>query len=145
LARIEKSMEINAPADKIWKMLFWDRIPEWLSGIKRAEYTSDNNEAVGATAHVVSETAGIKAEWDVETTEYVENEKARWRSTGGDVTAIELTTLNPTKTGTKITFVIDYDLPYSILGKIVDKLLVSREMDSNIENGLVTLKNMLEG
>jgi uncharacterized membrane protein len=138
-------METNAPADKIWKMLYWDRIPEWLSGIKRAEYTSDDKEVVGATAHVVSETAGIKAEWDVEITEYVENEKARWRSTGRDVTAIGLTTLNPTIMGTNVTFIIDYELPYSILGKIVDRLLVGREMDSNIENGLVVLKNMLEG
>jgi uncharacterized membrane protein len=47
--------------------------------------------------------------------------------------------------GTNVTFIIDYELPYSILGKIVDRLLVGREMDSNIENGLVVLKNMLEG
>ena len=143
MARIEKSMEINVSTEKIWKMLLWDRIPEWLKGME-AEYTSDEKEAVGATAHVKSETAGIKVEWDVEITEYKENEMARWRSTGGDVTAIGSTTLQPTEMGTIVTFVIDYELPYSILGKIVDKLLVSRELEVDIENGLVDLKNMLE-
>jgi len=29
LTRIEKSIEINAPPEKIWPMIQWDRTPEW--------------------------------------------------------------------------------------------------------------------
>jgi uncharacterized membrane protein len=143
MARIEKSLEINAPVEEVWKMLLPNRIQEWMKGIK-VEYTSDEKEVIGATAHVVGEAAGIKAEWDIEITEYKKNEEARWRSTGGDVTAIGLTTLQSTETGAIGAFVLDYELPYSILGKMVDKILVSRELDRGIENGLVKLKNMLE-
>jgi len=144
LARIEEAIEIGVPPNKVWPMLFWDRLPEWLDAIKEAKYTSEDKDSVGATAQVVGETAGIRAEWDVEITEYIKSEKARWRTTGGNLTAIGLTTLEPIKAGTKLTFVIDYDLPYSILGKIIDKLLVSREVEKGIKRGLGKLKSTLE-
>ena len=145
MARIEKSIEIKVPAEKVWQLLFWDRIPEWMDIIKKAEYTSKDKDSVGATAHVIGgETAGIKTEWDVEITEYVKNERATWRTTAGNITAIGLTTLNPTEAGTKLAFVIDYDLPYSIFGKIIDKLVVSREAEKGIERALEKLKNILE-
>lgn len=144
MARIEKSIEISAPSEKVWPMLFWDRLPEWLDGIKEAKYTSEDKDSVGATAHVIGETAGIKVEFDVEITEYIENEKATWRSTAGNLTAIGLTTLKTTETGTKLTLMMDYDLPYSILGKIVDKLMVSRDIEKGFERSLEKLKNTLE-
>jgi uncharacterized membrane protein len=144
MARIEKSIVINAPSKKIWEMLFWDRIPEWLDGIS-ATYTSHEKDNVGATAHVSSDViAGLKAEWDVEISEYTEYEKATWRSTRGNVTALGETTLEPIDTGIKLTFVIDFELPYSLLGKIIDKLLVRKELEQDIETGLKKLKNMLE-
>jgi len=144
LARIEKSIEISAPPEKVWPMLYWDRVPEWLDGIKEAEYTSEEKDCVGATAHVIGETAGVKVEFDVEITEYIENEKATWRSTAGNFTAIGLTALKPTEMGTELTLMMDYDLPYSILGKIVDKLMVGREIEKGFERSLKKLKNTIE-
>lgn len=143
MARIEKSIVIKASSETIWKMLFWDRIPEWLDGIS-ATYTSQERRKVGATAHVTAETVGVKAEWDVEISEYIECERAAWRSTGGNVTALGLTTLEPIDRGTQVTFVIDFELPYSILGKIIDQLVVRRELEQDIEKGLKKLKRMLE-
>lgn len=140
MARIERSIVIDAPTARIWELLQWDRIPEWLNIITAAEYTSAMRTGVGATAHVVGETATIRSEWDVEITEYVEHERAAWRTTGGDLTAIGSTTLEPTDAGVKVTFVIDYALPYSILGKVVDALVVSRDASRGIEDGLAALK-----
>ncbi|MFB0557505.1 MAG: SRPBCC family protein, partial [Candidatus Bathyarchaeia archaeon] len=98
---------------------------------------------VGATYHVVGamEPKGV---FDVEITEYVENEKAIWRSTAGNFTAFGTTTLTPTDSGTLLTFVIDYELPFSILGKIVDKIRVSKDIERSIEKGLKKMKETLE-
>jgi len=46
--------------------------------------------------------------------------------------------------GTKLTFVIEYGLPYSVLGKVIDKLMIAREMKEGIERGLQKLKSLLE-
>lgn len=144
LVKTEKSIDIAVPAEQVWPMLLWDRLPEWLDVITAAEYTSPEKELVGATAHVIGETAGVRAEWDIEITEYDKPRKATWRTTGGNLTAIGVTTLAPTETGTRLSFMIDSELPYSILGKIIDKLVVSRSFERSIERGLAKLKTMLE-
>ena len=144
MARVEESIEIGVTPDRIWEMLFWDRIPEWLSGIKEAVYTSEEKKGVGATAYVRAETAGVRVEFGVEITEYVENEGAAWRTTAGNFTAIGSTVLKPTKCGTELTLMMDYELPYSILDKIVDKVLVSKETATGFQEGLEKLKEMLE-
>ena len=66
MARIEKSVEIGVLQDKVWPMLFWDRIPEWLTAVKTPEYRSHDKDRVGATAHVIGDTVGTRAEFDVE-------------------------------------------------------------------------------
>jgi len=60
LGRIEKSIVINAPPEKVWEMLAFDRIQEWDKGYgeglgERVEYTSEvhtpkDKFRVGATA-----------------------------------------------------------------------------------------------
>lgn len=144
LTRIEKSIELAVPAETVWPMLYWDRLSEWLDIITSAEYTSSEKDRVGATAHVVGETAGIRAEWDVEMTAYDKPREATWRTTGGTLTAIGVTTLTPTVAGTRLTFMIDSELPYSILGQIVDKLMVSRSTARSIERSLAKLKTLVE-
>jgi uncharacterized membrane protein len=144
LARIEKSIEIRKPPEEIWPMGSFDKLPEWFGMIKKAEWTSKDKDKLGATVHVTVEVAGIKGESDMEITEWAKNEKRAWRTTAGNMTAIGSATLTPTKAGTKITFVMDYDMPYSILGKIIDKLHVSKEMDKSIEKSLKNLKETLE-
>jgi len=144
LTRIEKSIEIRAPPEKIWPLLFWDKVPEWYPYIKKAKYTSKKRADVGATAHIIGEAEGQKFEYDAETTEYVENERAAWRTTSGNWTAFGTTTLKPTETGTKVTMVINYELPYSILGKIIDRLKARKSMDKGLERALENLKSMVE-
>jgi len=121
-----------------------DRLPEWFNIIKKAEWTSKTKDTEGATVHLSVEVAGIKGESDVEMTECIKNQKRGWRTIGGNLTSISSATLSPTKAGTKVTFIMDYELPFSILGKIIDKLRVSKEMEKNIENGLKKMKDMLE-
>ena len=126
MARIEKSIEIEAPVEQVWPMIFWDRVPEWMDQIKKAWYTSKYKDQIGATAHVMGDAGSIKAEWDAETTEWTENEKFAWRTTAGTFTGFGSMTLSQIDTGTRATFLMDYDLPYSFLGKLVDKLRVKQ-------------------
>ena len=39
MGRVEKSIEIKAPAEKVWEMLALDRQAEWMGEWKSAEYT----------------------------------------------------------------------------------------------------------
>ena len=136
MGRIERSIEIGGPPEKVWPMVFWDRVQEWFNVIKKVERTSKGKDGLGATAHVVAKAMGIKVEWDAKTIEWKENEKVAWRSTAGNFKMSSSMTFSPTKDGTKVTFVMNYDLPYSVLGKIIDKLGVSREVSKSIDRGM---------
>ena len=144
MTRIEKSIEINAPLEKVWSMIYWERLPEWHTDFKTVEITSEEKNKVGTTGHITGETAGVKVEMDLETTELIENEKVAFRTTGGNITGLGYITLSPTKAGTKVTEVIDYQLPYSVLGKLIDKLRVHKAIDKSYGVALKNLKNMLE-
>ena len=144
MTRIEQSIEINATPREISPIIRWDRVPQWMDIIKKVEYTSEQKETVGATAHWIGETGRVKSEWDTETTEWEENERGAWRSIRGTFTGIGSMTLTPSETGTKATFMMDYDLPYSILGKIIDKLRVCKAVQKGTTRALKKLKILAE-
>ena len=144
MARIEESIEINASPQRIWPNVRWDKVPEWMDIIKKVEFTSEEKEKIGTTAHWIGEAGGIKSQWDTETIEWKPYERGAWRTTAGTFTGIGSMTLSPTGEGTKATFMMEYELPYSILGKIIDKLRVFRAIEKGAIRALKNLKEMAE-
>lgn len=147
LGRVEKSIEIKAPREKVWEMLAFDRCPEWMNGLKSVEYISEvrtpkDKYRVGASAHA---TKVEKEEFDFEITESLENEKITARTTpihGATMTISFL--LKPTEVGTEMAYVVDYEMPWGIFGKFLDKLLVRRAFKKDIAGEAEKLKSILE-
>ena len=142
MGRIEKSIEIKAPPEKVWEMLAFDKAQEWMDGWKSVKYTSEvhtpeDKYKVGASAHI---TEHVK--YDFEITESLKNEKIVWRS--NKFSMIRSHTLKPTEMGTEVAIVFDYTSSYSILGKIVDKAGGVRIARKEIEKSLEKLKSILE-
>jgi uncharacterized membrane protein len=108
------------------------------------EWTSEEKNKVGSTVHIYVEAGGMKAELDYETTEIIENEKVAFRSIGKNFKAIGFHGLTPTENGTKVTIDATYELPYSVLGKLIDKLRFRKAMEKSFEAGLKKLKDMME-
>jgi len=147
LTRVEKSIEIRAPPEKVWEMLPLDRLPEWVAGykgaVKSVEYTSkirtpEDKLRVGATAQGIPKKQGESVKFKMEITESLENEKITYRLYGayhGLVTHI----LEPVEKGTKMTYVVDYEMPWGILGKIIEPLF-KRDFDRDLKN----FKSILE-
>ncbi len=144
MTRIEKSIEINATPEKIWPLIQWEKIPEWHTEFKKIEVTSKDKYKVGSTVHEIIEVGGTIREMDAEITEFTENEKVAWRTTGGAFTASGYFALSPTKAGTKVTQMMDYELPYSVFGKLIDKLRVHKAIDESYDVALKKLKDIIE-
>jgi uncharacterized membrane protein len=131
VARIEKSIEIRAPPEKVWEILAFDRFPEWMDMMKSVEYTSE-----------------VKNNCIFEITDSLENEKLTHRlwekvpfgTLGGLVTY----TLEPVGAGTRFTYEMEpYKIPWGILGKILTPLWM-REGRKEYEKALENLKGILE-
>jgi len=157
LTRIEKSIEIGVPPEKVWEMLAMDRFKEWEEdmekSLKSLEYTSEvrtlkDKFKVGASGHMfIKEMGG--GDFDFKVTESLENERLTYHikksnSDKPSATGIITLILEPVENGTKFTYVFDYELPWSFFGKFLDKLFAKRESDKAQEKWLKKLKSILE-
>ena len=150
MGRVEKSIEIKAPPEKVWEMLALDRTPEWIEDNENVEYTSEVNTPedkfrVGATVHIIEK----HEEFDMEITDSIKNEKLSCRSKGplsksGNVTVTVTYILKPTKTGTEMTYEGEYEMPWGIFGRFLDRLFVQRMGEKGIGKSLEKLKSILE-
>ena len=144
MARIEKSIKVNVPPEKAFSYLKnLENMPEWMPSCKSHKITSKKRYGLGTTTHCVMKQAGRIIEWDSEVTEYSENKQMSWhceKPSRNDGTF----EFKPAGKGTEITFIMDYDLPYSIFGALIDKLKVRKDIERSIDEGLEKMKEILE-
>ena len=156
MGRIEKSIEIEVPPEKVWEMLAFDRLPEWDEGFgENVEYTSEvqtpkDKYRVGAIAQGIPK----KAEDNYcrfEIIESVENEKMKWYAWEkpkylGIFSMFITYSLEPLGTDTKFTYELESDKygVFGIFGKLLEKLYFRRMVKKQIEKALEKLKNILE-
>jgi carbon monoxide dehydrogenase subunit G len=143
LVRIEKSIEISAPPEKVWEMLALDRWSEWNLGhfldTKNMKFTSEVNTPedkfrVGASAYP---SAHPKADFKV--TESLEYEKITYLH-GGEATMTYI--LKPTEEGTRLTYVVDSEFR-STQDKILMKMF-GRLGERDVKRSLEKLKSIAE-
>jgi carbon monoxide dehydrogenase subunit G len=143
LVRIEKSVEIKAPPEKVWEMLAFDRMPEWMYWKSVAFIsevrTAEDKYRVGVSARVSEK----HAKYDLEITESLKNEKIMYSSKGiaGGRSHLTLTyTLKPVKGGTEVTYACacwGWGILCSICGLFGDRIF-------GVESSLNNLKSILE-
>jgi uncharacterized membrane protein len=142
VGKLTKSIEIEASPEEVFNFVNdMEKMNKAHEGFTKVEYTSKGPVGVGTTAHFVTK----GGEWDMEITEFVKNKKLSWHSI--EASKFKITgsfTLEPTTKGTKMTNSWDYELPYSILGKLVDKFKVSKELDKEGTLWLENAKKALE-
>ena len=156
MGRVEKSIEIKAPPEKVWDMLAFDRLPEWTETFgERVEYTSEvhtpkDKYRAGATAQGIPKKPGDDY-CNFEMKESLENEKTTffaWEETKffGTRTLTMFTTysLEPVGTDTKFTYELESELPFGIIGKFLEKLYFRRWAEKQIQKALENLKSILE-
>ena len=144
MTRIEKTVEIGASPEKVWEMLALDRWSEWNLGqfidTKNMKFTSEVNNPkdrykVGASAYP---SAHPKADFKV--TESIENEKITYLH-GGESPMKYV--LKPTDNGTRLTYVVEYEMPWGIFGKLIQPL-AKRIGEKDLDKSLEKLKSILE-
>ncbi len=148
MGRVERSIVINAPPEKIWGMLAMDKLQEWDEGLQKSvksiEYISEVNTPedkykVGASARM-TENSG--KEFVMEVKESLVNEKIVYQS---DMMSMVITyEIEPAIEGTKLTKISDYKLPYGFFGGFLDKLAGQRMLGKETERSSENLKGILE-
>jgi len=142
MGKFTKSIEIEASPEEVFAFINDDKkMNEAIKDVK-SEKTSEGPVGVGATRHFVGPAGG---KWDAEITEFVKDKKVASHTIGAsDIEMTDLWTLEPTAKGTKLTVSMDYELPYSLLGKLVDKVRVGKLMEKFMSQMQENMKKALE-
>ena len=142
MGKFTKSIEIEASPEKVFTYINDDKKLNEVNKDVKVETTSEGPVGVGTTRHFVGSAGG---KWDMEITEFVKNKKVASHTIGaGDMKVTDSWTLEPTAKGTKLTASMDYELPYSLLGKLVDKVSVGKVIEKQQSQTLENMKKALE-
>jgi uncharacterized membrane protein len=144
MSRVEKSIRINAPAEKVFRFAAdyqnWDT---FFVGVSDVRPTTEKTWGDGSRFVYKATIMGIPMPVGTEIHSFVENEGWRGKSFKG----VEHRTqwiFEPTDAGTEFTFAVDYKMPLPVLGDILDKLIVKREWEGIVVGSLQNLKGIME-
>ena len=145
--RVESSILIAAPPEKIWPFLVEpEKILQWCVTFKKFEYTGEKSSGIGTPFYVeekASPMALMKIHFKIR--EWVKNERVAFSMTSGTgVKAYEQKwEIEPTPSGSRFTFVENVELPFGIIGKLMG-LVGQNTSKATAGKMLVILKGLAE-
>ena len=142
MARIEESVEIKRPVDKVFAFTSdaksW---PKWQSTFPDAEQTSQGPVGVGTTFKGTIRMMGLTMKWTAKATEYEPNRKFGKNIACGSITNEQHNTYDRIEGGTKFTIV--YNMKIGGLMKLISPMIVSSTRKA-LKKALSNLKSVLE-
>jgi len=142
MARIEESVEIKRPADKVFAFTTdaksW---PKWQSTFPDAEQTSQGPVGVGTTFKGTIRMMGLTMKWTATAMEYEPNRKFGKNIACGLITNEQHNTYDPIEGGTRFTIV--YNMKVGGLMKLMSPMIVSSTRKA-LKKALSNLKSVLE-
>lgn len=144
--KIQRSIEIAAPPEKIWPFLVEpERIVKWFTLLEKFEYTGDKHSGAGATFYYEERSFGKLNKLNYVVTEWVENEKFAFNMTSGNAKKDDqVWSIEATPSGSRFTAFEDLEMPMGIIGKIIGALLGGVMIGGNIDKILANLKKLAE-
>jgi uncharacterized membrane protein len=141
MARIEESVEIKRPVDKVFSYTTdaknwskWQPFPE-------AEQTSPGPMGIGSTTKGKIRLMGLSMKWTAKVTEYEPNKKFGKNIISGPITNEQHNTYDRIEAGTKFTIV--YNMKVGGLMKPFSPVVVS-SLHKALKKALSNLKDILE-
>jgi ligand-binding SRPBCC domain-containing protein len=148
MGRVKSSIEIEAPIEKVFAFLSNPKNNERIFSHAdvQVENVSEQPIGVGTTYRISGVVAGRRAVFHPhEIVEFEENRRFVDHDKGGPLKKEELTVVfAATDKGTKVTMTIEYQLPYSVLGKMLDKLMFRKGFEVYLDGGAQNAKKILE-
>jgi hypothetical protein len=142
MARIEESVEINCPAEKVFTFTTdattWN---QWQSILPEAEQTSEGPVGVGTTFRGICLLMGRTMKWTARATEYELATKFGKAISSGSVFLEQHNTYYPTMTGTRFTLVYDMKVSGPLI--LLSPMLV-HSVRKELKKSLSNLKQILE-
>ena len=127
--RVQKSIEIAAPPEKVWPFLVEpEKVLQWCITFKRFEYTGNQRGGIGTPLYIEEQAGGGLSKMQFEVTEWKENESLGLRMVSGASYGSynQRWSLERSASGSRFTFMEEIELPFGVIGKLLG--LVAQRM-----------------
>ena len=144
--KLQKSIDIAAPSEKIWPYLVEpEKIMKWFTLLRKFEYTNKRCGGVGTTFYYEEKSGPMLMKFHFKITEWVENEKIAFIMTSGSLKKDDqIWALEATPSGSRFTATEEVEMPWGIIGKMMDSLFVGKSVAEHIEEIIGNLKVLVE-
>lgn len=141
MAKVERSITINAPVKKVFAYITdpANRM-EWLPST--TDVRDITGLGVGQRWGYTYKMAGISLKGENEVIEFTSNQRYVHKSTGGVVSTWTYT-FNPEADSTQLSLVIEYTIPVPVLGKMAERLVLQRN-EREADFAMASIKERLE-
>jgi len=136
MAKIEQSIEINAPVKTTYEQLArFEQYPRFMEEVVEVRQMDDNH------LHFHAKSGNLDMQWDAQLTQQLENQSIAWRTTNGPKYEgkIELRPLDANKT--RVTLTAEFDPKQQLLAEHGDAQQAIKE---RAERNLTRLKKLVE-
>jgi len=144
--RVQKSIEIAAPPEKIWPFFTNpDKILQWSITFKKFEYTGEQRSGVGTPIYIEEKAGGPLMKMNFQVTEWTENRKLAMKMTSGPMMKSyeQQWTLEPSPGGATFTFAEEIELPLGAIGRLMGRM-VEGSSRAFVDRMLPRLKSLAE-
>jgi len=141
MAKIEQSIAINAPVEKVFSYITDPTNQlEWLPSI--TDVRDVTGEGVGKRFSWTYKMMGMSFKGESEVVEYIPNERNALKTKGGILSTWHWT-YKPQAGGTLVNLVVEYTIPVPVLGKVAEKLIL-RQNEREAALSMTNIKERLE-
>ena len=141
MAKVERSIIINAPVEKVFSYIS-DPNSELESIPSITDIRDITGQGVGQRWGWSYKMMGISLKGESEVIEYIPNQQLVHKSMGGIVSTWTYT-FKPEAGGTRLNLVVDYTIPVPVLGKIAERLVL-RQSEREADLAIANIKERLE-
>jgi len=142
MAKVERSIIINAPVEKVFSYLS-DPNSELEAIPSITDIRDITGEGMGQRWNWSYKIAGISFKGESEVIEYVPNQRLIHKSTGG-IASTWTYTFSPEGDGTRLSVVVEFTLPVPVLGKVGEQLAL-KKTEREADMAMANIKEALEG
>jgi uncharacterized membrane protein len=146
MSQITKAIDITLPPQQVFDYIadFRNSL-SYMPNFTKFEANGRVARGLGATVEAEGHFLGVNIKTTLEIIEFDEPSRLVSRSTQG-VKSLSIWELKPLPTGgTEVTFTSDYSLPGRMLGWMLDRLLIEKDVEKTVIQTLVNLKKVMEG
>ncbi|GEM_PF-823488 len=154
MPRVEHAIVIHAPPERVFTMIAQnpERMPDWWTAFELQQRVTPPPTVVGSVSRYVYNMMGVKIKGEHRVTEMIENEYLLVKTISGidSIFEFKFERVNSDAASpemesfTRLTLMVEYALPGSVLGHLLNRLTLEQKNERDLQQALVTLKALIE-